>query len=112
FGQGGDLRECRLEIGDQRIEAGAARRGRGHQATSRRSCGSSASRRPSPRKLKQKSVSESARPGKMTSHGNKASTRAPSDTSVPHEASGGWTPSPRNERNASCRMIAGTVSVV
>src|SRR3989441_2005475 len=78
-------------------------------ATSRLSCGSSASRRPSPRKLKHRSVIESANPGKITSHGNSASSRAPSETSVPHDAAGGWTPRPRNERNASCRITAGTV---
>ena len=73
--------------------------------------GSSASRRPSPRKLNANSVSASARPGKIVSQGKKPIICAPSETSTPHDASGGCTPSPRNDRNASCRMIAGIVSV-
>jgi hypothetical protein len=50
-------------------------------------------------------------PGNTVSHGKKAIIWAPSETSTPHDASGGWTPRPRNDRNASCRMIAGIVKV-
>src|ERR1051326_4961962 len=85
---------------------------RAYCPTSRLPCGSSASRNPSPRKLNARSVSDIASPGKITSQGNNASSRPPSETSVPHDASGGWTPSPRKLKKASCNITAGTVSVV
>src|SRR6266542_3119441 len=74
--------------------------------------GSSASRNPSPRKLREKSVMEKASPGKTSSHGYSSMLLAPSVMRVPHELIGGCTPKPRKLRNASSSMTLGTVSVV
>ncbi len=67
--------------------------------------GSRMSRRPSPSRLKQSTVSISARPGKATSHHLPVEMkRAPSATMIPHSGVGAFTPSPMKESPAALRM--------
>src|SRR5690606_1189838 len=73
---------------------------------------SSASRRPSPMKFSANSVTDSAMPGKISSHGYSSIESAPSEISEPQEDMGGCTPRPRKEMKASSSITAGMVSVV
>src|SRR5688572_33228340 len=68
--------------------------------------GSSASRRPSPRKLNAMTVTKIAVPGTNSSHGNDVSARMLRAwfSMFPHEALGSCTPTPRNDRITSPRM--------
>src|SRR5664280_111452 len=72
---------------------------------------SSASRRPSPRKFSEKSVSENTAPGNSNNHGNSSICSAPSLINTPHELIGGCTPRPRKLRKDSISMTEGTVRV-
>jgi len=47
----------------------------------------------------------------FVSHGVTTICELPSVTSVPHDASGACTPSPRNDRNASVNITCGNASV-
>src|SRR5450759_2291991 len=73
----------------------------GHQE---RSLGSRASRSESPRRLKLKTVTEMAAPGKIASHGSFARKVAPVLIICPQSAVGTCAPSPRNDKVASARM--------
>src|SRR3989442_5683374 len=73
--------------------------------------GSSASRRPSPRKLKAISVRESAIGGARTMWGAMRSAWKPSAAMAPQEGVGGWTPRPRKLKKASNRMACGIPKV-
>src|SRR6184192_1382395 len=93
-------KELRLEVLD--LEYGLAHR----------FClGSSASRRPSPRKLNAISVSESAIAGASTMWGAMRSAWKPSAAMAPQEGVGGWTPRPRKLKKASNRMACGIPKV-
>jgi hypothetical protein len=70
-----------------------------------RRCGSTMSRRPSPKRLKQNTATIRARPGKNAIHHSPDTMKAaPSATMMPHSAVGGRTPSPMKERPAALRM--------
>src|SRR5690606_2280985 len=74
-----------------------------------RAFGSSASRRPSPKKFKLSSVRPRKRLGQKSSHQYECTgftTAMPSETSCPHESA---TPRPRNERNDSRMITDGTM---
>src|SRR5690606_22304563 len=79
-----------------------------HQLLSR---GSSASRSPSPTRLKASTVTTIARPGNVASHHAPNSTSLPSATILPHEGAGSGTPSPRNESPASSTIVLPMPSV-
>src|SRR6185437_6082478 len=67
--------------------------------------GSITSRHPSPRRLKQKTASISAKPGKSATHHPPETMKlAPSATMIPHSGVGGRTPSPMKESPAALRM--------
>ena len=66
---------------------------------------------PSPRKLSANSIRAITPPGKASVHQKTSIWLAPSLISAPRLARGACTPSPRNERNASWRIIEGTVRV-
>src|SRR2546430_9097801 len=70
-------------------------------------CGSRASRNPSPTKFKEKSINAIVTPGKISCHGKIPRFWIPSAARLPHDAYGGCTPNPRNERNASWSITAG-----
>src|ERR1017187_6748347 len=76
-----------------------------------RSRGSSASRRPSPMKLKQYTIVASAAAGTSNRCGCACMSEAPSAISEPSDANGTRTPRPRKLMKASNRMTVGTVSV-
>ncbi len=69
-----------------------------------RSLGSSASRRPSPIKLKQKRVTARNTAGNISSQGADSICLAPSEISTPQLVSGSCTPSPRKERKLSVNL--------
>src|SRR5262249_30128822 len=71
--------------------------------------GSSASRTASPRKFRPSTVTNSAAPGPKTIHGACWRYPRPALIMLPHEASGGWTPRPRNDSEASARMANATL---
>src|SRR5882757_609941 len=75
--------------------------------------GSTASRRPSPTKLTHSTMSATAMPGGNHSQGIELITVTPWAlvSMFPQLGRGGWTPSPRNDRAASCRMQLATVRV-
>src|SRR4051812_12327231 len=73
--------------------------------------GLSASCSPSPTRLKARTVSSSAMPGKNMNHHAVSKFETASDSMAPHDGFGGWTPTPRNESAASSRMFAGMNSV-
>src|SRR5262249_42593814 len=75
------------------------------------SFGSSASRRPSPMKLKQNSVSAMKGAGKTSAQGAVSICCAPSEISTPQEVKGSRMPSPKNDRKVSARITPGIVSV-
>src|SRR5262245_60985772 len=66
--------------------------------------GSSASRRPSPKRLKPSTVKKMASPGKSESHGLAWMNAMLALRSHPQLGVGGWVPSPRNESVASTMM--------
>src|SRR4051812_15019738 len=76
-----------------------------------RSLGSSASRSPSPRKLKQNKVTAMNRAGNSNIQGAVSIWSAPSEIKTPQLVSGSWIPSPRKERKLSVRITPGTVRV-
>src|ERR671919_116733 len=76
-----------------------------------RSRGSSASRRPSPTRLKASTATMMASPGTVATCGATSSTSRPVDTIKPHEAVGGCTPRPRNDSAASSRIALAMKSV-
>ena len=49
--------------------------------------------------------------GSTSSHGYTTICELPSVTSVPHDASGAWTPSPRNDSSASVTITCGSARV-
>src|SRR5262249_1244700 len=73
--------------------------------------GSSASRRPSPRKFMLISMIAMSTAGAMSRTGCTEIASAPSDAKTPSDDAGGGTPSPRKLKNASPRMMEGIVSV-
>src|SRR5204863_5812259 len=73
--------------------------------------GSSASRRPSPRKLNAISVKDSAMAGTRTMWGAIRRAWKPSAAIAPQDGVGGWTPRPRKLKKASKRMGWGTPKV-
>src|SRR5579885_2056146 len=75
--------------------------------------GSSASRSPSPTKLMHSTASTIANPGGSHSHGRDSSTvtDCAAFSMLPHDAVGGCTPSPKNERPASVRIAVATPKV-
>src|SRR5262249_27131970 len=73
--------------------------------------GSSASRRPSPKTLSESTVSTIMTPGMIASHGAVAMRSWPSAIIVPHDAFGGCTPAPRNDKPASVRILLAMISV-
>src|ERR1041384_3580093 len=73
-------------------------------------CGSSASRKPSPTKLRENNISAIVSPGKINCHGYTARFCAPSAARLPQETRGGRTPRPRNDKNASLNITLGIVS--
>src|SRR5690606_9149431 len=99
-----------FSVGESKIQ----RRGRKEVSDTpfaQRSFGSSASRRPSPKKLKQNNVVARKTAGKSSIHGALSISSAPSFTSAPHDVIGSCTPSPRKLRNDSTRITCGIVSV-
>src|SRR4029077_12800385 len=72
--------------------------------------GSSASRTASPTKLRPTTVTKSAAPGPKTIQGACCRYRRPALIMLPHDASGGWMPSPRNDSEASARIAKATLS--
>src|SRR5207247_2224084 len=82
-----------------------------HSFPTSRWCGSSASRRPSPRKFTQRTVMRMARPGNHTSHGARVVNCRLPFSRLPHVGVGGCTPNPRKESADSVRMAAATESV-
>src|SRR5919199_4386464 len=94
-----DLQAAEFEDGHQS--------GPGHCAL-----GSSASRKPSPRKFRQKSVAVRNSDGKISSQGAPWMFLAPSEISTPQLVSGSCTPSPRKDRKLWSRMTCGTMSVM
>src|SRR5262249_17415640 len=77
------------------------RRDRGHV----RLRGSTMSRTPSPRRLKQNTAIIRATPGKSAIHHSpETMNAAPSATMIPHSAVGGRTPSPMNDSPAALRI--------
>src|SRR6202000_2100239 len=74
-------------------------------------CGSTMSRNPSPRRLKQNTAIISARPGKNAIHHSPDTMKAaPSATMMPHSAVGGRTPRPMKERPGGLGMAQPTVT--
>src|SRR5215207_5802577 len=70
-----------------------------------RRCGSTRSRRPSPRRLKQNTAIISAAPGnKAIHHSPETMKAAPSATMMPHSGVGGRTPRPMKDRPAALRI--------
>jgi hypothetical protein len=82
-----------IEIADSKIGA-----------PSQRSFGSRASRRPSPMKLKQNSVTAMNRPGRSASRARFHLVGAVGDQHAPAEVSGSWMPRPRKDRKLSARI--------
>src|SRR3954454_14733073 len=74
-------------------------------------CGSSASRRPSPRKFTHSTTTRMARPGNHTSHGATSIWLCAESSRFPHVGVGGWIPKPRKESTDSVRIAAATDSV-
>src|SRR5438132_877659 len=74
------------------------------QATHARNLGSRASRNPSPSRLKPSTVTKMATPGVVDRKLASRKNCMPKFSIEPHDASGGWMPSPRNESAASARM--------
>src|SRR5262245_55420324 len=68
------------------------------------SCGSNASRSPSPSRLNAITDPKTSAPGNRDTHQADRKYSRPSATRFPHDAVGGWTPKPRYERPASVRM--------
>ena len=66
--------------------------------------GSSASRRPSPRRLNPSTASMMARPGNTARWGASSRFWRPSFSIAPHDGVGGWAERPRNESDASVRI--------
>src|SRR5439155_25049814 len=64
-------------------------------------CGSSASRRPSPRRLKASTVKKIARLGKSATCGEVIMSARASLSIAPHSGVGGWAPMPINDRLAA-----------
>src|SRR5215467_3895600 len=74
--------------------------------------GSSASRRPSPKRLKPSTVTKIARPGNRANHGFWWMKATLALRSHPQLGVGGWVPSPRNDRVASTMIDVAVPSVV
>src|SRR5260370_27611003 len=74
----------------------------------RSSRGFSASRRPSPRRLKQIAVVAMASAGATMIHGAWCMKRRASDTIRPHSDAGGWAPRPRKESVANSMTAKAT----
>src|SRR5437899_7535683 len=66
--------------------------------------GSSASRSPSPSRLRLRTARKIAAPAENEYHGVWVRYFRPVSSMEPHDGVGGWTPSPRNESAASVRM--------
>src|SRR6266853_6125095 len=76
-----------------------------------RRCGSTMSRKPSPRRLKQNTEIIRAAPGKNAIHHLPLTmSAAPSATMMPHSAVGGRTPRPMKERPAALRIAYPSVN--
>src|SRR4029450_5033197 len=75
------------------------------------SFGSSASRKPSPSRLKASTVMRMARPGKVTIQGALRKNSRASASIVPHSGVGAWAPRPRKPSAAASRMAEETPSV-
>ena len=76
-----------------------------------RSFGSIASRRPSPMKFRQNSVTIIVTAGPISVHGAGSMSCAPAEIRRPSEVSGSCTPSPRKDRKLSARITTGIISV-
>src|SRR5262245_8262311 len=81
------------------------------EGTRQRSFGSSASRRPSPRRLKDSTARKMARPGNTAIHTALLRKRCAVLSIEPHDGAGGCWPRPRNDRLASA-MIAVATEIV
>src|SRR5829696_8410362 len=83
----------------------------GHQAGLAR--GSNRSRRPSPRKLIEMMTRKIIEPGGNQSHGIDSSAESDwaSESMLPQDGVGGWTPMPRNDSDASTRIAFATPNV-
>src|SRR5438093_1047514 len=73
--------------------------------------GSSASRSPSPSKLKPSTVTMMARPGKIARCGDWRRNGTASAIITPHSGAGGCAPKPRNPNAAAVRIMPPTPSV-
>src|SRR5215218_499114 len=82
--------------------------GKGGCLSHRSALGSSASRSPSPSRLNASTVSSSAAPGKTMYHHCVSKLSEASAIIQPQLAVGGETPTPRNERDASSRIVCGS----
>src|SRR6266513_796687 len=71
--------------------------------------GSSASRSPSPTRLKASGVRKRNRPGKSISHQATVNRVPASESICPHDGVVGGTPTPRNDSAASNRMLLGMI---
>src|SRR5215471_12153761 len=67
--------------------------------------GSSASRKPSPKRLNPSTVTKIATPGKVATHHAEARNCRPSTIMLPQLGSGGWAPSPRYDSPDSMRIV-------
>src|SRR5207244_843951 len=73
--------------------------------------GSSTSLIPSPKRLKASVAAKMLSPGSSARYGACWMYDCASESIVPQDGVGGWTPSPRNESSASPRMAMGTLAV-
>src|SRR5262249_3709307 len=81
------------------------------EAHDQRERGSSASRRPSPTKLKARTARKIASPGQTAIQGALTRKRWAELSMLPHDGAGGCWPRPRKDRDASAMMAAAIESV-